>query len=191
MMLDRLANSTVVAVLNRALARESWAREKLTPFSGRIARFNAMPLSVTLQIADGGTFVEADSGDPAVTISVALSSVPLALFDPQAALKDLRLVGDAEFAQALAFVLQNLRPEPEEELSRFIGDAAALRVVGLLRATAAQWKQMAESMLDTTVHYAVHEDPMIVGRADLEAFAKEVNGLRDAVARAEKRIAVL
>ena len=190
-MFDRLANSAVIVVLNRMLSRESWAREKLAPFAGRVARFDAAPFSVTLQVAADGTFSAADSGEPAVTIAAALSSLPLALFDPQAAMRDVRLAGDAEFAQALAFVLQNLRPEPEEELSRFVGDAAAERIVGLMRTSATQWKQMAESMLDTTAHYVVHEDPMIVGREDLEAFGRDVNALRDAVARVEKRIRAL
>ena len=193
-MLDHLANSAVVAVLNRMLVRETWARGKLSPFSGRTARFDAPPFAVTLQIAADGTFAVANAADasaPAVTIGVALSSLPLALFDPQAAMKDVRLIGDAEFAQALGFVLQNLRPEPEEELSRFVGDAAAQRLVGLMRASASQWKQIAENMLNTTAHYVVHEEPMIVGREDLESFGREVNELRDAVARAEKRISAL
>ena len=146
---------------------------------------------VTLQVTSDGAFTAADASAPAVTISVALSSLPQALVDPQAAMKDMRLSGDAEFAQALAFVLQNLRPEPEEELSRFFGDAAAMRLVGLMRASASQAKQMAQSMLQSTAHYAVHEDPMIVGRSDLEAFSSEVNSVRDAVARIEKRIELL
>ena len=138
-MFDQLTSSAAVAVLNRMLSREQWAREKLAPFAGRSARFDAAPLGLTLQVADGGTFSDAVDAAPAVTISVALSSLPLVMLDPQAAMKDIRLSGEAEFAQALAFVLQNLRPEPEEELSRFIGDAAAQRVVGLMRASASQW----------------------------------------------------
>ena len=110
------------------------------------------------------------------------------MLDPQAAMKDVRLSGDAEFAQALAFVLQNLRPEPEEELSRFIGDAAAQRLVGFMRASASQWKQIADNMLDSTAHYVVTENPMVIGRDDLDVFNQDVNRLRDAVARVEKRI---
>ncbi len=187
-MIDQFASSAAIAVLNRMLTREQWARDKLAPFAGRSARFDAPPFTLTLQVADGGMFAAADQGEPAVTIGVALSSLPLAMLDPQAAMKDVRLSGDAEFAQALAFVLQNLRPEPEEELSRFIGDAAAQRLVGLLRASASQWKQIADNMLDSTAHYVVKENPMVVGSDDLGAFTQDVNGLRDAVARAEKRI---
>lgn len=187
-MIDQFASSAAIAVLNRMLTREQWARDKLAPFAGRSARFDATPFTLALQVADGGMFAAADPGEPAVIIGVALSSLPLAMLDPQAAMKDIQLSGDAEFAQALAFVLQNLRPEPEEELSRFFGDAAAQRLVGFMRASTSQWKQIADNMLDSTAHYVVTENPMIVGRDDLEAFTQDVNRLRDAVARAEKRI---
>ena len=190
-MIDQIASSAAIALLNRMLAREQWARDKLAPFADRIARFDVSPFSVTLQVTNDGTFVVSNTGEPAVTIGVTLSSLPLAMLDPQAALRDVRLSGDAEFAQALAFVLQNLRPEPEEELSRFIGDAAAQRLVGFMRASAMQWKQLAENMLDSTAHYVVTENPMVVGRDDLETFNQDVNQLRDAVARIEKRINLL
>jgi ubiquinone biosynthesis protein UbiJ len=190
-MIDQIANSAAITLLNRMLSREQWAREKLAPFAGRSARFDAAPFAMTLQIAQDGTLAAAGDGDPAVTIGVALASLPLAMIDPKATMKDVRLTGDAEFAQALAFVLQNLRPEPEEELSRFIGDAAARRLVGFMRTSATQWKQIAESMLDNTAHYVVTENPMVVGRDDLESFSQEVKSLRDAVARIEKRIDLL
>lgn len=190
-MIDQIASSAAIALLNRLLAREQWARDKLAPFADRSARFDASPFSVTLQVTGDGMFVATNASEPAVTIGVTLSSLPLAMLDPQAAMKDVRLSGDAEFAQALAFVLQNLRPEPEEELSRFIGDAAAQRLVGFMRASAMQWKQLAENMLDSTAHYVVTENPIVVGRADLETFNRDVNQLRDAVARIEKRINLL
>ena len=190
-MIDQIASSAAITLLNRTLAHEQWARDKLAPFAGRSARFDAAPFALTLQVTDAGMFALADNGEPAVTIGVALSSLPLAMLDPQAAMKDVQLSGDAEFAQALAFVLQNLRPEPEEELSRFIGDAAAQRLVGFMRASASQWKQIAENVLDNTAHYVVTENPMVVGRDDLENFSRDVNHLRDVVARIEKRIDLL
>jgi len=186
-MLQELATSTAIAALNRMLAREAWAREKLLPFAGRSARFEAAPFSIVLGIADDGGFCAAE-GEPSVTIAVGLSALPLALADPPAAMKDVRLSGDAEFAQALAFVLQNLRPEPEEELSRFVGDIAAQRIVGFLRLSASHWRELAERMLENTANYFVAEDPMLVPRAEVDAFNRDVDRLRDDVARLEKRI---
>lgn len=187
-MLQELANSAAIAALNRMLAREAWAREKLAPFAGRSARFDAAPFSITLNISEDGSFSAAGEEEPAVTVAVALSTLPLALTGLAAAMKDVRLAGDAEFAQALAFVLQNLRPEPEEELSRFVGDIAAQRIVGLLRLSASHWRDLAERMLDNTANYFVTEDPMLVPRGEVEAFNQDVDRLRDDVARLEKRI---
>lgn len=187
-MIDQLLNEAAVALLNRMLAREPWARERLAPFAGQIARFDAAPFSVQWAVADGGTLEANRDSTPSVTIALALASLPLAVLDPAAAMKDVRLQGDAEFAQALSGVLQNLRPEPEEELSRFVGDAAAMRIVGMLRTSASHWRQLAERMLDSTAHYVVTENPMVVGRDEAEQFAQDVTRLRDDVARLEKRI---
>ncbi|HET9025831.1 MAG TPA: SCP2 sterol-binding domain-containing protein [Burkholderiaceae bacterium] len=187
-MIDRLLNQTAVAVLNRMLGREAWAREKLAPFADRVVRLEAPPFSLQWVVAEGGTLAASEDGAPAVTIGVAVSSLPFALLDPQAASRDVRLQGDAEFAQALSFVLQNLRPEPEEELSRFVGDAAAMRIVGFVRMSASHWRELAERMLDNTANYIVTENPMVVGRDEVAAFVQEVARLRDDVARLEKRI---
>lgn len=181
-------NQTAVALLNRMLEREAWARDKLAPFAGRVVRLEAAPFSLQWAIADDGTFIASEDGAPAVTIGVALASLPFALLDPQAATRDVRLQGDAEFAQALSFVLQNLRPEPEEELARFVGDAAAVRIVGFVRLSASHWRQLAERMLDNTANYIVTENPMVVGRDEVSAFVQDVARLRDDVARLEKRI---
>jgi ubiquinone biosynthesis protein UbiJ len=187
-MIDQFVNAAAIAVLNRMLAEESWARDRLAPFAGRSARFEAAPFSVHFKIVDGGAIGEAGVEPVAVKIGMSLANLPLALSDPQAALRDLTLEGDAEFAQALAFVLQNLRPDPEEPLSRFIGDAAAQRVVGLLRTSAAHWRELADRMLDNAANYFIAENRMIVGREDVAGFAGAISRLRDDVARVTKRI---
>lgn len=187
-MIEQLTTAAAVSVLNRMLARESWARDRLAPFAGRTARFEAPPFALALKVAEGGEFADAQRADPVVTVGLDLAALPLALGDPQAALRNVSLKGDAEFAQALAFVLQNLRPEPEEELSRFIGDAAAQRIVGLLRLSASHWRQLAERMLDSSAHYLVTENPILVARAEVDEFNAAVASLRDDVARLEKRV---
>ncbi len=65
-MIDQFASSAAIAVLNRMLVREQWARDKLAPFAGRSARFDAAPFTLTLQVADGGMFAAADPSEPAV-----------------------------------------------------------------------------------------------------------------------------
>jgi ubiquinone biosynthesis protein UbiJ len=187
-MLAALTTGAVCSALNRLLAREDWARARLVPFAGRVARLSAPPFSLALAVTDDGTFADAGGGEPAVTIGVDAAALPLALADPQALLRNVRLDGDADFAQALSGVLQNLRPEPAEELSRFVGDAAAERIVGFARTSAGHWRELAERMADSGAHYVVTENPMVVPRAEVEAFVADVGRLRDDAARFEKRL---
>jgi ubiquinone biosynthesis accessory factor UbiJ len=186
-MLDQIASQATVALLNHLLARETWAREKLAPFAGRVARIEAFPFAVLLGVVEGGRF-EVGSGEPHVTIAVDGAQLPALLFDPQALLRNVRLSGDAEFAQALSQVLQNLRPEPEEDLARFVGDAAAVRIVGFLRAVAAQVREGGARLTSTTADYFVAENPLLVTRDEVQTFGTAVADARDAVERLAKRI---
>lgn len=187
-MIDQMASAAAAGVLNRLLAREAWARDKLAPFAGRIARFVSPPFALNLVVTADGQFANAPDEPAAVTVENPLTSLPLLLTGPQGAMRDVRLSGDAEFAQALGYVLQNLRPEPEEELSRFVGDIAAQRIVGAVRSSSSHWRQLADNLADNAANYVVAENPMVVGRAELAAYAEDVNRLRDDLARLDKRI---
>ena len=186
-MLDQIASSAAAAVLNHMLAREPWARAALAPFGGRSARLQALPFSVQLGISADGNFT-ADAGAPTVTVGVDATALPRMLLEPKAALRNVRLEGDAEFAQALSNVLQKLRPEPEEELARFVGDAAAVRIVALLRAALAGAREAGSRLAVQTADYLVAENPMLVSRQEMASFAADVAGLRDDVERLAKRI---
>jgi ubiquinone biosynthesis protein UbiJ len=185
--LDQIASSAAAAVLNHMLAREPWARAALAPFSGRSARLQALPFSVQIGIAADGNFT-ADAGAPTVTVGVDATALPRVLLEPKAALRNVRLEGDAEFAQALSNVLQKLRPEPEEELARFVGDAAAVRIVALLRAALSSAREAGSRLAAQTADYLVAENPMLVSRQEMASFAADVAGLRDDVERLAKRI---
>ena len=189
-MLDQIASGAAAALLNHMLSREPGARAALVPFAGRSVRLQAVPFSVQLGIAADGDFA-AVGGEPAVTLGVDPAALPQVLLDPKAALRNVRLEGDAEFAQALSGVLGRLRPEPEEELSRFVGDAAAVRIVATLRGLLAGAREAGGRLAVQTADYLVAENPMLVARPDMDAFAAEVARLRDDVERLAKRIDLL
>jgi ubiquinone biosynthesis protein UbiJ len=185
--LDQLAGQAAVTLLNRLLARETWAREKLAPFVGRVARLELPPFAVLFAVAQGGTLVTT-SAPPNVTLTADTAALPALLSDPKALLRNVRLQGDAEFAQALGAVLQNLKPEPEEELAPFIGDAAAVRLVGFARAAFAQALDAGKRLSETAADYFVAENPLLAPKEEVEAFVREVNELRDATERLASRV---
>lgn len=185
--LDQIASTAAAAALNHLLAREPWARERLARFAGRSARLQAMPFAVQLAVAADGSFT-ADAGAPTVTLGVDAAALPQVLLDPKSALRNVRLEGDAEFAQVLSDVLQKLRAEPEEELARFVGDAAAVRIVALLRSALQAARDAGGRLATSTTDYLVDENPLLVGGAQMRTFANEVARLRDDAERLAKRV---
>src|SRR5207245_578604 len=102
------------------------------PLAGRTARLQAGPLVLQFAVAADGSALASDA-DPHVTIDIGARALAAGLSDPAALLKDAQVWGDAEFAQVLSRVAERLRPDPEEDLSRLVGDAAAVRIMGALR----------------------------------------------------------
>ncbi len=190
-MFDSLTSQAAIALLNRWLAREAWARERLAPFAGRVARLALPPFAVVFAVAPEGTLAALPTHPhphPDVTLTADTTALPFLWVDTKALLRNVKLQGDAEFAQALGFVLQNLKPEPEEDLAPWMGDAAAVRVVGLVRAAFAQLSDMGKRLSTATADYLVAEEPILASKQDVDDFVQAVNALRDATARVQAHV---
>jgi len=185
--LDRLATDTMVAWYNRLLAREQWARTALAPYAGRTARIEAGLTTLFVAVEAGGTLAPG-SGTPSVTITIEPEAVASSLFEPAAMLRKLRMEGDVAFAQALTDVLPKLRPDPAEELSRFVGDAPAERIVRTVRATFDALRDAVNRAARQGADYFVGEHPTLLGRQEWERFGSELATLQGRLDRLEERI---
>jgi ubiquinone biosynthesis protein UbiJ len=185
--LNRFSTGSVLAWYNRLLARESWARAALLPYAGRTARIDAGLLSVFLAVTPEGTLAAA-AGEPTVRITLAPQAIAGSLWDAGAAMRDMRIEGDAAFAQALTDVLSRLRPDPAEDLSRIFGDAPAERIVGAASAALRQLRESAERIARQGADYLVAENPMIVGRQQWQPFVQELAELAARLELLEERI---
>jgi ubiquinone biosynthesis accessory factor UbiJ len=174
--------------LNRLLAAEPWARERLAPFAGDTVELRYPPFpSLRLLILPGGT-VEAGDGAPALTVTLKPDAFIQLARGPEHFLRSLEVAGDASLAAEVMVLARHLRWDAEEALSRAVGDVAAHRLAEAGRAFVA-WQADALSRLAHAVSdYAVDESRMLVARADVAAFADAVARLRDAVERLEKRV---
>ena len=131
------------------------------------------------------------SRSPDVTLRIPLASLPLFALDPERAMKDVRIDGDAEFAQTLSQLARQLRWDAEEDLSRVTGDIAAHRLMQGARTFQTYAKDAAQRMTETTTAFLIDEDPVLVRKSMAEQFAREVSTLRDDCARIEKRLELL
>src|SRR5690606_5776966 len=131
--------SLCARLLNSLLRREDWARERLARHAGKSVRFVAEPWRVGLAIQSDG---QVQACDPVIVPDVTLTlpseklaQVPAILragdTDEIAAL--LHIQGDAGLAQVVSELARGLRWDVEDDLARWVGDVAAVRMVAAVR----------------------------------------------------------
>ncbi|MEK7738064.1 MAG: hypothetical protein AAB319_09965 [Pseudomonadota bacterium] len=189
-MLDRAA----LTALNHLLQGAAWARARLAPYAGRTARLSLPPFRLDLTVTDDGMFaaIGAERQDVhEVEIALPADTPLLLLQGTEAVAKATRISGSAEFADALGFVLRNLRWDFEEDLSKHLGDIPAHRLAGLLQAFGAWQAQAARNLAENFAEYLTEEQPMLAKPAAVTDFTEKVGQLRADLARLEQRVARL
>ena len=182
----------MIEFVNHVLGQHAWARERLRAHAGKTVRIDALPLVLTLKISAAGEVESAPRVENAdVAFRVNAAQIPLMLADPEGALKSVHLTGDADFAQVVASLLRELRWDVEEDLSRFVGDVPAYRMMKVARSFAAWGRDASQRLAGTTAAFLVDEEPLLVRGAMAEQLAAGVAEARDALARLEKRIEML
>lgn len=177
------------AVLNHLLATQPEARARLARHAGRTLRVDAPPFSVRLAVREDGLVAGvAEDHVPDVRVTVDPARLPQWIADRAAALKSVRIEGDAEFARTIGALAEELRWDAEEDLSRVVGDVAAYRAMGALRGLADWARDAAGRLTGTTAAYLADEMPVLVRGADARDFGAAVATLRDDCARLEKRL---
>ncbi len=190
--LSRLLDPPVAAALNHLLAGASWARTRLQPFAGRTARFKLAPFAATLAILDSGDVADAP-GDGVADVCFTLTPVVAlrVLAADQNAWQAVQFTGDASLARAVLGIAQNMRWDFEEDLTRLFGDIAAHRMAQAAREISHWQREAVHGYAHSAAVYWTEERPLIAMRQDIERYLRDVDALRDAVARAEKRLEIL
>lgn len=182
-------SALVARAINRVTGDAPLARERLSRFAGKTARFvlGPMPVSLTIQTT-GEVLPAANDSRPDLEVRVPGYMLPGLLMRDEATLRRLAMEGDANLAQEIAQLATQLRWNWEEDLSRVVGDAPAHAAGEAARATTAWGKDAAFRLAASAAEYWTEESPVIASRVKVEDFAAAVSALRDDVARLEKRI---
>ena len=155
---------------NALRARETWARARLEALAGQGFQLH-LPLAApfTLVVAPGGRLEPGDAPAAAIVTPGGIT-------------------GDSALADELRYLRRHLRPDVEEELSRFVGDIAAQRLVGAARGFM-QWQLDALARIaEAAADYAVNERRALVRRPELADLAARIEELNQAIARLEERL---
>jgi ubiquinone biosynthesis accessory factor UbiJ len=172
-----------VAFANHVLDPAPWAREKLSAHAGKTALFDVFPARFAIAVtADGKLQPAAPEAVPAVTIRLTHLTLLQVMAGGEEAWRK------AEISAVISQVASNLRWDVEEDLSRLVGDIAAHRMAQAARVAAAWPKQAARSMAENAAEYLTEEKAVLVTPLQAAEFVREVDELRDAVERLDKRI---
>ena len=182
--------SPFTAALNRLLQAEPWARERLAPFAAETLEMRAAPLPrLRFTISQDGRLEPASAAaESALVITVRPDALAAAMKGEDHLLRSIDVAGNAKLASEVMFLVRHLRWDVEEEVARFVGDAAAHRLVRMAKEAAAWHADAARRLAEGFVEYAAVEKQLLVTRADLESIAAAHAGLRDGLERLEKRI---
>lgn len=178
-----------VAFANHVLESAPWAREKLSAHAGKTALFDVFPARLAIGVtADGRLQPAPKEALPAVTVRLTHLTLLEIFANGEEAWRKAEIAGDTDFAAVISVVASNLRWDVEEDLSRVVGDIAAHRMAQAGRAAAAWPKQAAKSMAENAAEYLTEEKAVLVTPLQAAEFMREVDELRDAVERLDKRI---
>jgi ubiquinone biosynthesis protein UbiJ len=184
----------VTSLLNRNIAESTPARELCARLDGKLiaVRVQHSGLAMYFDIDDGVVALrtEADAEPDAVICAPLLTLARMASSGGTAELRDgsVDFTGDARTAAAFQSLLDYAKPDLEEELSTVVGDIAAHRLGEFARGLRSWSRQAGDTMSENIREYLQEESRRAPSRYEVERFGRQVQVLRDDVARAEARL---
>ncbi len=183
------------AMLNRGIDASTDAQALARRLEGTSLQIDVdSALSVRASAHQGRLVLAA--GDDGAASAVISGSVPalLQLFKGaprQPGKPSAQIRGDAEVANLYRELFTLARPDPEEELSRWIGDFAARRVAGFARQTMAFAGHLKRTAGENIAEYLQEEGRDLVNATEHEEFLRGVDEVRETADRIEARLARL
>ncbi|OYY15202.1 MAG: hypothetical protein B7Y05_13750 [Polynucleobacter sp. 24-46-87] len=169
---------------------------ELARHAGKVILLGLPIGNLCFEIAPEGSLVAVSNID-APSLELEVSSEVLSVLAGgsgnlrEQAMKSVKITGDADLAQLLGRLVGQIRWEYEEDLARFIGDAPANFAVRQGKKFVSAGKAAATDLLENVIEYVSEERRVLLNKRDFMIHKDELNALRDAVDRIEKRIQIL
>jgi ubiquinone biosynthesis accessory factor UbiJ len=181
------------ALLNRCIDASTQAAELARRLQGTSLQVDIEGLTRVRASIDHGRLVLLAGGDSAADATI--SGSPPALLQllksgahRQPGKPTAQIRGDAEIANRYRELFMLARPDPEEELSRWIGDFPARRLSQLAQRALQFARHVRRTAGENIAEYLQEEGRDLVNKTELEEFLRGVDELRDTADRIEARL---
>jgi ubiquinone biosynthesis accessory factor UbiJ len=143
--LVREVQQRIVLALNHVLQQENEAMARLSRQKGRVAQINAAQIAISLIATPAGLLDIAPAGAKADLSLTMIDTNPLTLL--QTALRGekpaIQVQGDVQLAAEVNWLVDHVRWDAEEDLSRILGDVPAHSLMQVLRQAGEMLKKFA------------------------------------------------
>ena len=179
--------SLPLAAFNHLLKQHPERRHALAAFAGRRITLQ-LPLFQVSGVVMSEGFLAQAQGEPEAHITLNPSALFKRVSGQTLTHHDAVLAGDHDLALAVAKILAGLRWDLSEELSRWLGDVPASRIERRLQQGWQYQKDLQQRLVANVVEYLRDEQSVLANQTAVRAWGREVDELRDATARLEKRL---
>jgi ubiquinone biosynthesis accessory factor UbiJ len=186
----------ICTACNHVLSSEPWATLELKRHAGKMVVLRLPFGDLSFEISSEGLLgVSSLDLSPALILEVSSKDLSGLLGSSgnlrDQAFKAVKITGDADLAQLIGRLGGQLRWEYEEDLAQMIGDAPAHFAVQQGKKWISAGRSAAQDLAESVVEYASEEKKILVNKRDFMSRRNEINDLRDAVERMEKRVQLL
>lgn len=183
--------------LNALLQREGWARDRLARHAGKTVRFMVGSYKISFAIQATGLVQPSDRAVvPDVTLTIPanrLADLPgvLRARDPALLTELLHVQGDAGLAQVVSDLARDLRWDVEDDLSRVVGDVAAVRLLKAGGVLAGGMQSAAVRLAGNVSEFLSEESALLASRPAFDDWTADMQAMVSRLDQLDRRVAAL
>lgn len=183
----------VTRFLQHICSQNQWSKIYLAPFAGNTIAFDFVLLKANVIILEDGSLAIAGKNNseiarPEATIYLPPSLALRMMTGDESAKTQIKVEGDAHLATEFSKVLQNMRWDIEEDLSKITGDIAANKIGSATKKILQTAKKQTVDAAEMLSEYWQEEKNILAKKRQVESFNSQVDMLVNDVARFEKRL---
>jgi ubiquinone biosynthesis protein UbiJ len=159
----------MAGALNMLTRQQVWAAQRLAQHAGKTVRICVGGFQLNWSIGSDGQLSHAlEHTTPDVTLEIQLEKLnPLAWLNnphrPDIA-EYVHVSGQAALAQVMSELARDLRPDPEDALSQWVGDMPARRIIRGAQQALSAVHTLGNSLTQNLAEYLSEETDALVGR---------------------------
>lgn len=183
----------ITRFLQHICSQNQWSKTYLLPFAGKVAQFDFVLVKAKLIILEDGSLAltndyEGETNAPEANIYLPPSLAMRIIAGDEAAKMLVKIDGDSHFAAELSKVLQNMRWDIEDDLSKITGDITAHKIGELTKNSFTTMRRQAIDSAEMLTEFWQEEKNILAKKRHVEQFNTDVDTIKSDAARLEKRL---